>query len=130
MAGTGTSCATPTGCSCPRPRPQAAQRLLAVQKSREERGLYANALRALGDLYVRTARLAEAEARYGEALPIFRSIESRLGEANTLQALGDLYVWTARDRLGILLNRTPNSRLHRLSVAPRRGCQVLSLANV
>jgi hypothetical protein len=31
----------------------------------------------------------DAEARYHEALPIYRQIGDRLGEANTLQALGD-----------------------------------------
>jgi tetratricopeptide (TPR) repeat protein len=56
----------------------------------------ANTLKALGDLYVRTARLKEAEEVYGKALPLYRQIDDRLGEANTLQALGDLYVRTAR----------------------------------
>jgi tetratricopeptide (TPR) repeat protein len=54
------------------------------------------ACKALGDLYVRTDRLADAERVYGEALPLFRAIEARLGEANTLLALGDFYVRTAR----------------------------------
>ena len=58
----------------------------------------ANTLKALGDLYVRTDRLREAEQSYQAALPIYREIEDRLGEANTLQALGDLYVRTARLR--------------------------------
>ncbi|MCH7713817.1 MAG: tetratricopeptide repeat protein [Chloroflexi bacterium] len=52
--------------------------------------LHANTLKALGDLDLREALLTDARARYDEALPIFRDIQSRLGQANTLQALGDL----------------------------------------
>jgi tetratricopeptide (TPR) repeat protein len=51
---------------------------------------------ALGDLYLRTARLTEAEVAYAAALTAYRAIDDRLGEANTRQALGDLYVRTAR----------------------------------
>ncbi len=51
---------------------------------------YARVNQALGDLYVRTNRLADAERAYGEALPIYRMIEDRLGEAETQLALGDL----------------------------------------
>ena len=50
----------------------------------------------LGNLYVRTARLNDAERVYEQALPIYRAIEARLGEANTLRALGNLYVRTNR----------------------------------
>ncbi len=50
----------------------------------------------LGDLYVRTARLAEAQRFYEQALPIYRDIHERLGEADTLQSLGDLCVRTDR----------------------------------
>ena len=60
------------------------------------RGPLANVLQALGDLYVRTDRLKDAEAAYGQALPQFRAIDERLGEANVLKALGDLYVRTDR----------------------------------
>ncbi|HBL29686.1 MAG TPA: hypothetical protein DD490_22860, partial [Acidobacteria bacterium] len=56
----------------------------------------ANTRQALGDLYVRTDRLREAEDAYQNALPIYQQIEARLGEANTRQALGDLYVRTDR----------------------------------
>lgn len=48
--------------------------------------------KALGDLYVRTDRLKEAEEAYHRALPIYSSIEDRLGEANTLSGLGNLLV--------------------------------------
>ncbi|UQA61082.1 tetratricopeptide repeat protein [Polyangium aurulentum] len=51
---------------------------------------------ALGDLFVRTDRLKEAEEAYEHALPIYKAIDARLGEANTLRALGDLFVRTAR----------------------------------
>lgn len=51
---------------------------------------------ALGDLYMRTDRLREAEGAYGQALSSFRAVKSRLGEANTLRALGDFNVRTAR----------------------------------
>ncbi|MDI7266842.1 MAG: tetratricopeptide repeat protein [Myxococcota bacterium] len=47
---------------------------------------------ALGDLYVRTDRLKEAEAAYLAALPIYEQIEARLGEANTLTGLGNLHL--------------------------------------
>jgi tetratricopeptide (TPR) repeat protein len=50
----------------------------------------------LGDLYRRTARLAEAERAYLEALPLYQQIKDRLGEANTRKALGELYLRTAR----------------------------------
>lgn len=52
----------------------------------------ANTRKALGDLYVRTDRLREAEDAYQSALPIYQQIEARLGEANTLQGLGRLAV--------------------------------------
>ncbi|HEX4952337.1 MAG TPA: tetratricopeptide repeat protein [Thermoanaerobaculia bacterium] len=58
----------------------------------------ATTAQALGDLYVRTARLREAEDAYQTALPIYQEIQDRLGEANTRQALGDLYVRTDRLR--------------------------------
>ncbi|MFO0602705.1 MAG: tetratricopeptide repeat protein [Polyangiales bacterium] len=67
----------------------------ALREVGARRGL-AEVLYALGELYVRTARLVEGEHAYGEALTIYRVIEARLGEANTLRALGDLYVRTAR----------------------------------
>ena len=56
----------------------------------EWNSLKADTLRALGDLDLREARLADARVNYEDALPIFRAVQSRLGEANTLQALGDL----------------------------------------
>jgi tetratricopeptide (TPR) repeat protein len=52
---------------------------------------------------VRTDRLAEAEKRYEEALPLYRAIESRLGEANTLMSLG---------RLRAAQNRTAEAEEH------------------
>ncbi|MCK6588986.1 MAG: tetratricopeptide repeat protein, partial [Polyangiaceae bacterium] len=51
---------------------------------------------ALGDLFLRTARLNDAERAYEQALPIYRAIDNRLGEANTRKALGDLFLRTAR----------------------------------
>ncbi|MBF0148369.1 MAG: tetratricopeptide repeat protein [Magnetococcales bacterium] len=68
--------------------------LQAIQNLDQE--AEANTLQALGDLLVRTARLKEAEERYGQALKLFGAIEERLGEANTLKALGDLLVRTDR----------------------------------
>jgi len=56
----------------------------------------ANTLKTLGQLYVRTDRLKEAEEAYEKALPLYRQIDDRLGEANTLKALGQLYVRTDR----------------------------------
>jgi tetratricopeptide (TPR) repeat protein len=56
----------------------------------------ASAWQALGDLYVRTDRLKEADVAYQPALAIHRAIDDRLGEANTLKVLGDLYVRTDR----------------------------------
>ena len=56
----------------------------------------ANTHRALGELYVRTARLKEAEAAYQQALPIYQAIDDHVGEANTHRALGELYVRTDR----------------------------------
>ncbi|MBK9648811.1 MAG: tetratricopeptide repeat protein, partial [Deltaproteobacteria bacterium] len=56
----------------------------------------ANTLQALGDLYVRTDRLAPAEDAYTQALQLYKRVEDSLGEANTLRALGDLYVRTDR----------------------------------
>ena len=56
----------------------------------------ATASEALGDLYLRTDRLTEAEHAYGEALKIYRSIEAGIGEANTLRSMGDLYMRTDR----------------------------------
>ncbi len=73
-----------------------AERLLEGQSTQEGRALYASTLMFLGDLYVRTDRLDDAETRYQEALPLFRAIEHRLGEATTLWSLGDLYVRAAR----------------------------------
>jgi tetratricopeptide (TPR) repeat protein/energy-coupling factor transporter ATP-binding protein EcfA2 len=51
----------------------------------------ANTLMALGDLFVRTARLGEAGESYGQALELFRLVDDRLGEANTLQSFGRLH---------------------------------------
>jgi tetratricopeptide (TPR) repeat protein len=65
-------------------------------EERSEGGPTAAVLKALGDLYVRTSRLEEAEGAYGKALPTFKAIGDRLGEANTQKALGDLYVRTSR----------------------------------
>ena len=48
--------------------------------------------RTLGDLYVRTDRLRDAEHSYFQALAIYRTIGDRLGEANSLLAFGDLYL--------------------------------------
>jgi tetratricopeptide (TPR) repeat protein len=56
----------------------------------------ANTQKALGDLYVRTARLTEAEAAFEAALTAYRAIDDRLGEANTRRAQGALYLRTAR----------------------------------
>jgi tetratricopeptide (TPR) repeat protein len=56
----------------------------------------ANTRKALGDLYVRTARLTEAASAYEAALTAYRALDDRLGEANTQQALGDLYLRTDR----------------------------------
>jgi len=56
----------------------------------------ANTRKALGDLYLRTDRLPEAEAAYEAALTAYRAIDDRLGEANTRRPLGDLYVRTDR----------------------------------
>ncbi|MCK6517197.1 tetratricopeptide repeat protein, partial [Myxococcota bacterium] len=50
----------------------------------------ANTRKALGDLYVRTDRLAPAEDAYIQALQLYKRVEDSLGEANTLQAMGDL----------------------------------------
>jgi tetratricopeptide (TPR) repeat protein len=50
----------------------------------------ANVLKALGDLYVRTARLEDAARTYDEALPLYRAIDDRLGEANVLAGMGNL----------------------------------------
>ncbi len=72
------------------------RRLLAGRESRDARQALASCTRELGDLYVRTDRLKEAEQRYTAALPLFRQIEDRLGEANTLRVLGELYVRTDR----------------------------------
>ena len=49
----------------------------------------ANTLHALGELYVRTARFASAEAAYTQALQLYKRVESKVGEANTVQAMGD-----------------------------------------
>ena len=69
-------------------------RLMLKQNSKEATQLYTTCLKNLGDLYVRTAKLARADSVYQKALPLYRQIEARLGEANTLRALGDLYVRT------------------------------------
>jgi tetratricopeptide (TPR) repeat protein len=53
--------------------------------------------KALGDLQVRTARLADAEASYAAALALYRQVEARLGEANTLQALGRFFSASGAD---------------------------------
>ncbi|MBK7538076.1 MAG: tetratricopeptide repeat protein [Myxococcales bacterium] len=50
----------------------------------------------LGDLFLRTDRLPEAEAAYQAALDAFTAIDARLGAANTQRARGDLFLRTAR----------------------------------
>jgi tetratricopeptide (TPR) repeat protein len=57
---------------------------------------YASLMEALGEVYLHTDRLAEAEAAYQLALAAFTAINERIGEANTRRALGDLYLRTAR----------------------------------
>ncbi|NJL54765.1 tetratricopeptide repeat protein [bacterium] len=52
----------------------------------------ANTLQALGDLRLRQADLAGAEAAYQQALPLFETIGARLGQANTLMSLGDMHI--------------------------------------
>jgi tetratricopeptide (TPR) repeat protein len=69
---------------------------LTAYRAIDDRLGEANTRLALGDLYVRTDRLTEAEAAYDAALTAYRAIDDRLGEANTRQAMGDLYVRTAR----------------------------------
>jgi tetratricopeptide (TPR) repeat protein len=56
----------------------------------------ANALGSLGDLYLRTERLLEAEETFEMALPIYRALGERLGEARALQALGDVRIKTGK----------------------------------
>jgi tetratricopeptide (TPR) repeat protein len=97
---------------------------------------YGRLMESLGKLYLRTNRLADAEAAYQLALAAFTAIDERLGEANTRTSLGDLYLRTNRladaetayrlalaafiaidDRLG---EANTISALGRLAVA--RGC--------
>ncbi|MCY1019083.1 tetratricopeptide repeat protein [Pyxidicoccus sp. MSG2] len=72
------------------------RRAMAILETLSNESSIANTAKALGDLYLRTDRLQEAEATYARALPIYRSIKERLGEANTERALGDLYRRTNR----------------------------------
>jgi tetratricopeptide (TPR) repeat protein len=74
------------------------QAAAAISQASPGTSAEAQLLEYLGYLYVRTARLREAEDAYQSALPIYQQIEDRLGEANTLRALGDLYVRTDRLR--------------------------------
>ena len=90
----------------------------------------ANVLQALGDLYVRTARLKEAEAAYDQALSQHRAIDERRGEANVLAAMGTLAL--AGDAPGAfdryLDSMSPRGSTTFTSTtpttppAPRRGC--------
>ncbi len=57
---------------------------------------YASLMESLGDLYLHTDRLADAEAAYQLALAAFTAINERLGQANTRLALGHLYLRTDR----------------------------------
>lgn len=83
----------------------------------------ANTLQALGDLYVRTARLAPAEDAYTQALQLYKRVEDSLGEANTLQAMG---------RFALSQRRVPEALgLYRLAEAIyRRIHDMLGLSNV
>jgi tetratricopeptide (TPR) repeat protein len=56
----------------------------------------ANTIRALGDLYLRTARFPEAENAYHEALAAFTAIDDLLGQAYTRKALGYIYTRAGR----------------------------------
>ncbi len=60
---------------------------LAEARVLGDRGGEANTLKALGDLFLRIAKLDEARNAYQDALPIYRQINARIGEANTQQGL-------------------------------------------
>ncbi len=62
----------------------------ALQSVDGDRQLEANCIQSLGDVHVRLSELAEARARYEEALPIYRAIGDKLGEANCDFGLGDV----------------------------------------
>ena len=83
----------------------------------------ANTRKALGDLYVRTDRLAPAEDAYTQALQLYKRVEDSLGEANTLQAMG---------RFALSQRRVPEALgLYRLAEAIyRRIHDMLGLSNV
>jgi tetratricopeptide (TPR) repeat protein len=70
------------------------RRLLSVAQEDAERHhwteLQAHALKALGDLDLREARLEQARENYLKVLPIFTDIQENIGLANTLKALGNL----------------------------------------
>ena len=55
----------------------------------------ARIMESLGDLFVRTDRLADALDSYNQALPLFRQIDDKLGEANTLAGLACLFMASA-----------------------------------
>jgi tetratricopeptide (TPR) repeat protein len=87
-----------------------AREALAVGERLARGASVANVLQALGDLYVRTARLKDAEAAYDRALQQFQAIDDRLGEANVLQGLGNL----------ALRRQAPNEAFKRYLEARRR----------
>ncbi len=66
------------------------QKILSGNPSEER--LKANCIQSLGDVHVRLSELAEARARYAEALPIYRAIGDKLGEANCIKSLGDIFL--------------------------------------
>ena len=97
----------------------------AIYQEIEARLGEANARKALGDLYVRTSRLKEAENAYQTALPIYQEIEARLGEANTLQAVATLLMKRgapdqAFDRL-LAVQRLHEAAENRLGAGGTRG---------
>jgi tetratricopeptide (TPR) repeat protein len=79
-----------------------APQLVLVERARRMIGAAASGSVAghlelqLGELYMRTDRLADAEAAYDRALAAFAAIADRFGKAETKRALGYVYYRTAR----------------------------------
>jgi tetratricopeptide (TPR) repeat protein len=53
-------------------------------------------LTALGDLFVRIERFADAEQAYANARPVYQAMGDHYSEATTLNALGDVFARTGR----------------------------------